>query len=141
MSKTTGQRDRRKCVTTEEVFEELRTIVEKIDHCFSVYKHTDPDGLVYIGFCRNDPKQRWDYGGFSGERKNLPQKKEVHHAGKTAKRPVRCIETGELYPSANEAGVSKGIRPSSISAVCLGYHKTTHGYHWEYLYEKGTGDK
>ena len=285
-------------MTTEEVFEELRTIVEKIDHCFSVYKHTDPDGLVYIGFCRNDPKQRWDYGngyisnkrfheaihrigpknfkhetiasgltfqearlleekmiteyestnpekgynvkkgtnasnpyrytvytlhspegkmyagytgqplkkrwnngrgypknialtddidfhgwdsflksingehldeysarnleyylirrydltnpekgynqdygGFSGERKKLPQKKEVHHAGKTAKRPVRCIETGELYPSAYEAGASKGIRPSSISAVCLGYHKTTHGYHWEYLYEKGTGDK
>ena len=56
-------------MTTEEVFEELRTIVEKIDHCFSVYKHTDPDGLFYIGFCRNDPKQRWDYGGFSGERK------------------------------------------------------------------------
>jgi hypothetical protein len=26
-----------------------------------------------------------DYGGFSGERKNLPQKKEVHHAGKLPK--------------------------------------------------------
>lgn len=78
-----------------------------------------------------------DYGGFSAERKNLPQKKQVHHSGKTAKRPVLCVETGELFPTAYEAGETMGIRPSSITAVCLGYHKTTHGYHWEYIDGKG----
>ena len=66
-------------MTTEEVFEELRTIVEKIDHCFSVYKHTDPDGLVYIGFCRNDPKQRWDYG--NGYVSNKRFHEAIHRIG------------------------------------------------------------
>ena len=37
-------------------------VCEKINN-YSVYKHTSPDGKVYIGVTKQDPKDRW-CGGF-----------------------------------------------------------------------------
>ena len=36
---------------TEKVFDELRKIVAETERIFTVYKHTDPEGKVYIGYC------------------------------------------------------------------------------------------
>ena len=44
---------------TEEVFEELRKIVAETERIFTVYKHTDPEGKVYIGYCCGNWKKRW----------------------------------------------------------------------------------
>ena len=34
---------------------------------YSVYKHTSPDGRVYIGITKNDPQKRWQGGnGYRG---------------------------------------------------------------------------
>ena len=49
-------------MTTEEVFEEMRQIVEEKQSVFLVYKHTDPEGKVYIGYCCGDLKKRWASG-------------------------------------------------------------------------------
>ena len=35
---------------TEKVFDELRKIVAETERIFTVYKHTDPEGKVYIGY-------------------------------------------------------------------------------------------
>ncbi len=49
-------------MTTEEVFGELREIVAEKQSVFLVYKHTDPEGKVYIGYCCGDLKKRWASG-------------------------------------------------------------------------------
>lgn len=45
---------------------------------------------------------------------------------------VRCIETGELFPSLNGAARAKGVHPSNLAAY-LKYKMsgTRGGYHWE----------
>ena len=39
---------------------------------------------------------------------------------------VRCVETGEIFPNANQAGVG-------VWQVLHGRAKTANGYHWEYV--------
>lgn len=47
--------------------------------------------------------------------------------------PVKCIETGIIYQSANEASIHTGANSNSIRRVCNGKKKTTKGFHWEYV--------
>ena len=49
-------------MTREDVFEELREIVAEKERVFLVYKHTDPFGKIYIGYCCGDWKKRWKNG-------------------------------------------------------------------------------
>lgn len=52
------------------------------------------------------------------------------------KRPVRCIETGLIYPCCTD--VEKIFRPSNwkqtrnIRRCCLGTQRSAYGYHWEF---------
>lgn len=47
-------------------------------------------------------------------------------------RRVKCIELGETYPSAREAGKSTGIDYSSIIKNIKGKYAHAGGFHWEY---------
>lgn len=49
------------------------------------------------------------------------------------KKPVRCIETGEVYESISQAGKMNCINKSSIRDACNGRQKTAGGYHWEHI--------
>ena len=44
--------------------------------------------------------------------------------------PVRCIETGEIYPSLREAERETGAK--NIFWCCIGKRHTSGGLHWEY---------
>lgn len=44
---------------------------------------------------------------------------------------VRCIETGIIYKSINEAAEKTGVRSDSISAVCRGVQGKAGGFMWE----------
>ena len=46
-------------------------------------------------------------------------------------KPVRCIETQEIFDSVSDA--NKKYNTNHISAVCNGTRKTACGYHWEYV--------
>ena len=84
-------------MTTEEVFEEMREIVAEKRQIFMVYKHTDPEGKVYIGYCCGDLKKRWKSG--SGYHTN----KRFHEAIKKygAKNFIHeIIAEGLTYPEA-----------------------------------------
>ena len=48
-------------------------------------------------------------------------------------KPVRCIETGEKFGCASEAGEKLNVNPVSIRNCCAGKAKTAGGYHWERL--------
>ena len=52
-------------------------------------------------------------------------------------KPVRCIETGEVFKSAKDAELFCGIKPGNgrVRAVCDNRYgaKTCGGYHWEWV--------
>lgn len=44
--------------------------------------------------------------------------------------PVRCVETGIVYPSIREAARETGAK--NIFWCCVGKRQTSKGFHWEY---------
>lgn len=50
-------------------------------------------------------------------------------------KPVRCIETGQQYPSAAEASRRTHVSCRGIEKCCMGLYLTAGGFHWEYLEE------
>ena len=46
---------------------------------------------------------------------------------------IRCIETGEIYPSISEAARKNGAHFAAVSRVCHGRQKTANGLHWEFV--------
>ena len=48
---------------------------------------------------------------------------------------VLCVETGEVYPSIQEASRRTSINRGNISACCRGKRKTAGGYHWRKVIE------
>ena len=53
--------------------------------------------------------------------------------GRKRSKPVRCIETGIIYPSCIEAERQTGIHNANISHCCNGKLKRAGGYHWEFV--------
>lgn len=51
------------------------------------------------------------------------------------KKPVRCVETGQVFSSVTEAVQQCGVHRSNLIAVCKKYPNchTIGGYHWEYV--------
>lgn len=56
--------------------------------------------------------------------------------GEKRRLAVKCIETGEIYPSGRAAAKAVNCPPSSICNCCKGIRKRAGGYHWEYYNEK-----
>ena len=52
---------------------------------------------------------------------------------KSGPKPVKCIETGQIYKSVSSAAKDMGLNSSNIIKVCNGERKTTGGLHWEYI--------
>lgn len=63
--------------------------------------------------------------------KNLQWMTRGDNVAKAKNKPVRCLETGEVFDSMIIAAKEKGLHIQNISAVCLGNRKTAGGYHWE----------
>lgn len=49
--------------------------------------------------------------------------------------PVKCVETGIVYPSISEASRQTGVGQKEIIGVCKHkpHYKTAGGYHWKYV--------
>ena len=52
------------------------------------------------------------------------------------RKPVRCINTGEVFVTQREAAQIKGVSQSKISLCCQGKRTHTHGLRWEYFNEE-----
>ena len=53
--------------------------------------------------------------------------------GKKSSKPVRCVETGIIYPSVCEANRQTKISLSHISLCCNGKRQIAGGFHWEFV--------
>jgi len=51
------------------------------------------------------------------------------------KKPVICVETGEIYASAGDAAEHIGVSRSSVNLAVLGYNKTAKSLHFKFLEE------
>ena len=66
------------------------------------------------------------------ERKIKPCKDVSLETRLKRSKPIRCIETGEIFPSIKTAAEQFNIKQPNISAVLYGKQKTAGGFHWEY---------
>lgn len=48
-------------------------------------------------------------------------------------KPVKCIETGVVYPSTNEIQRQLGFSQGNISECCRGKRKSAYGFRWKYI--------
>jgi len=55
-----------------------------------------------------------------------------YRGGGNPKRPVLCVETGQIFESCGDAARWCGSNSSHISNACRGNFEKTKGYHWEY---------
>lgn len=49
------------------------------------------------------------------------------------RKPVLCVETGDVYDSIYQAAKATGIAKNKISYCCRGIRKRTGGYHWKFV--------
>ena len=66
----------------------------------------------------------------------VTHRENILHSGNNLKpkprRPIRCIETGVVYPSMTKAAAEYGVCTAAISHALKGKQKTSAGMHWEY---------
>ena len=90
----------------------------------------------------NSEKRKAYYRNHAEARKRIAQQmhdfvlspggRNFLYSSRTAK-PVRCVETGETFPSMRSAERALG---SGIKKACRGKQTLCRGYHWEYVLEK-----
>ena len=61
------------------------------------------------------------------------QKREMQQRPFDTAKPIRCIETNEIYRSKYEAAQKTGIHVSCIKGCLKGKQKTAGKMHWEYI--------
>jgi group I intron endonuclease len=80
--------------------------------------------------------------GHTPHNKGIPMSEEQKEKLKIARqvnprryhKPVRCIETGEIFDSIRDAEIAKGIYQGGINRALKGERQTTAGdYHWEFV--------
>lgn len=52
------------------------------------------------------------------------------------KKKVLCVETGEIFDTAREAGNKYGVAKTSISMAASGAVKSSCGFHWKYVFDE-----
>ena len=118
---------------------------------YNVYKHTFPDGKIYIGVSTN-PLKRWSNG--HGYYFNVELDKAIKEVGwENIKHEIlfdrlskeeaeqKEIELNKIFSSIMEAQRQLNIGNSHISRCCLGKEKTAGGYHWKYFKKMNKEDK
>ena len=91
---------------------------------YTVYKHTSPNGKVYIGITCKPTKARWKNG------KGYKNNDYFYNA--ILKYGWENFSHEEKYASAHEAGRSLNVQYQKVWAVCEGRRKSTGGYHFKW---------
>ena len=97
------------------------------------------DNSSIVACCRGKRKTaygfHWSYLG-DEELSNSEKRERYTHRKTSSSKSVRCIETGTVFHSAQDAASwvngAIGGTYQSILKCCRGERKSTHGYHWEY---------
>ena len=67
-------------------------------------------------------------------RKKMSDSAKLRTGEKSSRgKKVVCLETGQIFPTAKEAGAFIGCTYKNISAVCNGKRNACGGFRWEYI--------
>lgn len=132
------------CLNTEEIFDTVTEASQKYNiNKTSIIQACNPKYKVtFAGKNKDGEKLKWDYydaylAKLNGEEYNYDTSKMSPK--KTRTKPVRCIETGEVFNSFKEASEKYSISSASISNSCTtGNHAGKHPVtgaplKWEYV--------
>ena len=112
----------------------LKHILEEWDYKENDVLGITPQTVVYgsntkvYWKCKNGHK--WKVGIRDRTIKNHKCNKCVNY------KSVRCIETGEMFESGTLAAKHYNLSPSNVLKCCKEKHRTSGGYHWEYVDEE-----
>lgn len=90
------------------------------------------DNLEWCSFAENI----WHRYNILPEEKQGRQRKLGNYKGFLGRGParaVRCIETGQEFPSISECERRTGIKHTTLCEHLSGRNKTCAGFHWEYI--------
>ena len=106
------------CVETGETFDNLAAAAKRIGCDASLIR----DAIKRRGTCRG-------YHFLYAD--EIEDALKLLHAPDPRLTRVRCVETGEEFPSIKSAAEWCGVTSSNLSAVLAGRQKSAGGYHWE----------
>ncbi len=94
----------------------------------------NPDGKETVNHTDEVKDHNW-VGNLSWmtRQENLNYGTRTERQAKSISKPVRCVETGEIYQNAIVASNAIGVDVSSIYLCVRGKQKTSRGYHWEWV--------
>ncbi len=117
------------------MYAEKPEVIEKIRHTVNEIYANDPALSMAMrkrakAVYEKEPERREKVRRRMREYLSRPENRAFVDSDRHA-RPVRCVETGEVFPSQRAAERATGFR--SIHSVCAGRYRTSGGYHWEYV--------
>ena len=91
-----------------------------------------PEGKTIVGH-KDDCRTNNHYSNlfWTTQKENLDTDSFREKAKKKLRTEIRCVETGEVFPSQTAAARWAQIHKYGINNVLMGKQKTAGGYHWE----------
>lgn len=110
------------CIETNQIFDTIEA-ANKFANCTTV-------GACVAGKQNIAGGYHWaDYESYI----NFPEKYQNLFTPPHKNKQVKCVETGTIYYSINEAARQNKIFSQALRQCLSGKHKTAGGYHWEYI--------
>ena len=118
--------------------EDMHRITSKIESCKTVTPKIEHDEVTVMGTpTDNNDSPNGGYGGItvigSPNGNDSPTNNNDSPIVNGSPREVVCIETGEVFANATQAGKAIGTARQNITACCNGKRKKAGGFQWKYL--------
>jgi group I intron endonuclease len=124
------------CIDNDDAIE-LEKFYIKFTNSYKDNRHYNmsPGGDGGSGKCSDETKAKIGKANsgriFSEATREKMSKSSYRHPASC--RPVRCIDTDEVFETVNSACDKYGLHRSNIAKVCQGKLKTTGGFRWAYI--------
>lgn len=73
-------------------------------------------------------------------RDNIRYGTAIKRSAEARKKPIRCVETGEVFPSAKEAADYYQVSYSNIFRALKNPRHTCGGFHWQRVCKENNND-
>jgi hypothetical protein len=103
---------------------------------------TAKDAAVHLGgrspgginHCLKGRNKSWMgfHWAYANDEKSIKKATQLMQSPRTTAKPVRCVETGVVYPSLINASAALGLKTPSSICNALKKNSVAGGYHWEY---------
>ena len=130
--------------------EDMHRITSKIESCKTVTPKIVEENIQEVGVLPSTVQNEHDctHGGHGGatvigspitgndspiDNIDSPIDNNDSPIGNGSPREVVCIETGEVFANATQAGKAIGTARQNITACCNGKRKKAGGFQWKYL--------